>query len=325
MYKYHGDEEIWGIWPYGTIPITGGAAKMGSSIQYGFSDGAQFPPLNVISRSQQLMVFFTKFQIPLTFNYEREIRVRGIRLLRFQLAPNTYSPHRPDAALFSMSPATTPEDIFNLTDVQTAPFFLSAPHFGGSSKLLRNINGISASSGAKYQSYLDVEPYTGKTMNTKIQMQLSTSTSTTHSNPYNVFYPNIYRGAFIPTLWVSQEASIGEEDAAYFKKQVYSSGLLIDRLTIAFALAGGVLVLLGLAFFFLWWEKSAAKLPLPPPPPLPSTAEPTPPETPLHSHARGVERTAMLASMDMQSRTLDFSLTTSQADSDPKRATTSNV
>ncbi|EWM24843.1 CD36 antigen [Nannochloropsis gaditana] len=57
MAKYKGDDVAWGIWPRGKIPILGGAeAGQGSVVQYGYSEGEQFPPLNRILRATEAYV-----------------------------------------------------------------------------------------------------------------------------------------------------------------------------------------------------------------------------------------------------------------------------
>lgn len=188
--SHHGDEKVWGVWPKTTINIKGAALAEGSEVQYGHSEGMQFPPMNRVERAMrpeiqvksigegeasngtvqlkaleplafmdvgdgeqdssllvetevhadpasadqdQLSVFLSKFVLPLRFRYDEPVTLRGIRLLKFVLSPLTYSPQREDAASFSMLPAKYggKEGIFNLTDLQTMPSFLSPPHFFG--------------------------------------------------------------------------------------------------------------------------------------------------------------------------------------------------
>lgn len=188
--SHHGDEKVWGVWPKTTINIKGAALAEGSEVQYGHSEGMQFPPMNKVERAitpkaqikragevkasngtmqvkaleslafmnaedsgqdsslpvetevladpasadqDQLSVFLSKFVLPLRFRYDEPVTLRGIRLLKFVLSPLTFSPQRADAASFSMLSAKDggKEGIFNLTDLQTMPSFLSPPHFFG--------------------------------------------------------------------------------------------------------------------------------------------------------------------------------------------------
>jgi len=190
MASHHGDEDVWGVWPKTTIKIKGAALAEGSKVQYGHSEGMQFPPMNRVERAitpkveteevgeggasnvttqvkaleslsfmdaedneqetavpvetgvladpasadqDQLSVFLSKFLLPLRFRYDEPVTLRGIRLLKFGLSPLTYSPQRADAAGFSMLSAKNGgrEGMFNLTDLQTMPAFLSPPQFFG--------------------------------------------------------------------------------------------------------------------------------------------------------------------------------------------------
>lgn len=194
MAAHHGDEDVWGVWPKTTIKIKGAALAEGSKVQYGHSEGMQFPPMNRVEQAitsagetetaakegarngttevkaleslsflgvedtegeeatltgppvetdvlvdpataeqDQLSVFLSKFVLPLRFRYVEPVMLRGIRLLKFGLSPLTFSPQRADAAGFSMLSAKNGgrEGVFNLTDLQTMPAFLSPPHFFG--------------------------------------------------------------------------------------------------------------------------------------------------------------------------------------------------
>lgn len=185
---HHGDEKIWGVWPRKTIVIQAGSREGGSNVQYGHSDGMQFPPLHRLEEARpvasedtgvssvlngtlglkelaalsfldageaetstgmereevvmadpasvsedQLSVFLSKFVLPLWFRFQETVSLRGIRLLKFNLSPLTFSPQRPDASGFSMLGLGEGgrEGLFNLTDLQTMPSFLSPPQFHG--------------------------------------------------------------------------------------------------------------------------------------------------------------------------------------------------
>ena len=170
--KYKGDDVVWGIWPRGSVEILGGAEKgEGSVLQYGFSEGEQFPPLNRImqattdavddglvaglehtlstmavsdaagaagagveeEKDTDLVVFLSKFVMPLRFRYEGPSdAVQGIEgLRRFALSPINFSPRRRDAARFSMDGPGARNGLFNLTDLQGSLIFLSPPHYLG--------------------------------------------------------------------------------------------------------------------------------------------------------------------------------------------------
>jgi hypothetical protein len=37
---------------------------------------------------------------------------------------------------------------------------------------------------------------------------------------FDVFYPNLHKARLVPVMWVSQGATVGDNDAAFFKKNV---------------------------------------------------------------------------------------------------------
>lgn len=291
--KYKGDAEAWGIWPRGAVPILGGAEKGEESVlQYGFSEGEQFPPLNRImqattegvgdglvaglehtletmavpgdaaaaaaaaaleEKDTDLLMFLSKFVMPLRFRYEGPSdAVQGIEgLQRFALSPINFSPQRRDAARFSMDGPGAREGLFNLTSLQGSPIFLSPPHYLEypqlkSRECLSAIAYIPAGErDAAAGSYVDVEPYTGRTLSAAVRMQLSTSTAGGHK-VYDVFHNKTYAAELIPLLWMTQQAEVGPGDATLFKELVDAPLRTVERVQKDTLLAGIVLAAVGL-------------------------------------------------------------------------------
>jgi hypothetical protein len=289
--KYKGDDVAWGIWPRGSIEILGGAEKEeGSVLQYGFSEGEHFPPLNRImqattdgvkeglvaglehtlstlavpdstgaaadaleEKDTDLMLFSSKFVMPLRFRYEGPSdAVQGITgLQRFVLSPINFSPRRRDAARFSMDGPGARDGLFNLTDLQGPPVFLSPPHYLGYPQLnslecLSAVAYIPASDqDATLGSYVDVDPYTGRTLSAAVRMQLSTSTAG-GDKVYDVFYTKTYAAEVIPLFWMTQQAEVGPADAMLFRDLVYTPLRTVGRVQEYTLLVGIALTALGL-------------------------------------------------------------------------------
>ncbi len=286
--KYKGDDVAWGIWPRESVEILGGAEKEeGSVLQYGFSEGKQFPPLNRIMKATtenveegllaglehtlstlampddtagefekdtDLMVFLAKFVMPLRFRYEGPSEtVQGIEgLMRFVLSPINFSPRRRDAARFSMDGPGARDGLFNLTDLQSSPLYLSPPHYLGYPQL-KSLECLSViaynpagEQDATMGSHLDVDPYTGKTMSAAVRMQLSTSTAG-GNKVYDVFHDKAYAAEVIPLLWMTQQAEVGPADAALFKKLCSAPLTAVERVQGYTLLVGIALTALGLA------------------------------------------------------------------------------
>lgn len=295
LHLWHGDATAWGIWPNGPIPITGGAREAGSRVQvrdrqprrrgqarspwhlvltpcspaclqYAWSEGTQFPPLNAISPTSapSLWVFLAKFALPLRFVFSRHVEVQGIDLLRYRLDPLTFSPSRPDAHLYSMDVPPLRPGLFNLTDSTTAPTYLSPLRYAGypvnadKAGLPPAVSapgeGGEADGG---ESFLDVEPYTGRTMNVRIGMQLSVAI---RPGDYSVWYPHVADMPVMPVMALTQRASVGVEDAAMFKRLVLGSAKLLDAMTYGGLGAGLALIALGVALLIAWAAVRASRV-----------------------------------------------------------------
>lgn len=285
--KYKGDDVAWGIWPRDSVEILGGAEKgEGSVLQYGFSEGEQFPPLNRImqattkhvgegllagleqtlstlaledgtaeelEKDTDLMVFLAKFIMPLRFRYEGPSdSVQGIEgLMRFGLSPINFSPQRRDAARFSMDGPGARDGLFNLTDLQSTPLFLSTPHYMGYPQL-KSLECLSViaydpvgEQDAAMGSHLDIDPYTGRTMSAVVRMQLSTSTAG-GNKVYDVFHDKAYAAEVIPLLWMTQQAEVGPADAVLFKKLCSAPLTAVEQFQRYTLLVGIALTVLGL-------------------------------------------------------------------------------
>lgn len=290
--KYKGDDVAWGIWPRGSIEILGGAEKgEGSVLQYGFSEGEQFPPFNRImhattddvkeglvaghehtlstlavsdaagagtagaleEKDTDLMLFSGKFVMPLRFRYEGPSdAVQGIAgLQRFVMSPINFSPKRRDAARFSMDGPGAREGLFNLTDIQGSPIFLSPPHYLGYPQL-NSLECLSAvayipagDKDAALGSHVDVDPYTGRTLSAAVRMQLSTSTAGANK-VYDVFHTKTYAAEVIPLLWMTQQAEVGPADAVLFRELVDAPLRTVERVQEYTLLAGIALTAVGL-------------------------------------------------------------------------------
>lgn len=211
-----------GIWPDGNLTIEGAVDKEQGSVQFGYSDGMSFPPFGATNHAQNIFLLVPQFVLGLKLQSVGEVKSRGINLRRYALAPDTFSSTRSDASLFSMAPSS-PEGLLNITGVYTAPIFLSKPHYRGTDgELFKDVGGLKEFDKDRDESYLDVEPITGKTMNARIQLQLSVSTRT---NLFGEFYPNVYQTDVIPVFSFIQRAELGEEDAHFFVSQVRNTAI----------------------------------------------------------------------------------------------------
>ncbi len=245
-FAYHGDRNIANIWPGGTIPFAGALKHKPGSVQYGYSDGMQFPPFNAIDKPDTVLsVFVSGFVLPLQFVFDQDVVVEGIRLKRFRLSPQTFSSSRPDAKTFGMDQEVQ-EGLFNLTDSMTGVTYFSKPHFRPTAPYdMEDVQGLDAYDPVRDDSYIDVEPVTGKTMNANIQLQLNAGTT---QGAFDRFHKTVYPVKALPVLHVAQHASVVTADANFFKSMVYGTEKLIFLVTVVSSVLGTVCLLVGLGF-----------------------------------------------------------------------------
>lgn len=71
------------IWPGGSILFAGALQNAPNSVQYGYSDGMQFPPFNAIDGPNTVLsVFVPGFVLPINFNFAEDVEVQGVKLKR---------------------------------------------------------------------------------------------------------------------------------------------------------------------------------------------------------------------------------------------------
>ncbi len=78
-------QNVANIWPGGTIPFAGALKSKAHSVQYGYSDGMQFPPFDAIAAhgaDTVLSVFVPGFVLPIDFKFDRDVEVEGVKLKR---------------------------------------------------------------------------------------------------------------------------------------------------------------------------------------------------------------------------------------------------
>jgi hypothetical protein len=249
FFTYHGDRNIANIWPGGTIPFAGGAKDLPGSVQFGYSDGMQFPPFAAIDKpGVVLSVFVPGFVLPLRFAFSEDVVVEGIKLKRFRVVPETFSSSRSDAKTFGMDQVKQ-DGLFNLTDSMTGVTYFSKPHFRPTAPFdMADIGGLTAFDPTRDDSYLDVEPVTGKTMNANIQLQLNAGTT---PGAFDQFHKAVYPVKALPVLHVAQHASVVPFDAKFFKRMVYGTEKLIKLTTVVCAILGALLLVVGLSLIML--------------------------------------------------------------------------
>merc|ERR1719326_2555282 len=96
----------------------------------------------------------------------------------------------------------------NLTSVQSAPIFVSKPHFLDADEYyINNVHGLTPPDRKKHDIFLQVEPKSGMTVNARKCLQVNAKVE-----PMMMLYPNL-RETYFPVAWFSEYGKIDKKDA----------------------------------------------------------------------------------------------------------------
>ena len=191
--KFNGNDEI-EIWA--------------EDIKVGGTDGSQFAP--GVTRDDKLKVWVSDFVRPVELEFDKITNLYDIDLYRFRMEDDTFEIN-PDYYMDI-------DGCINVLPDLGTPGYLSKPHFlDGDDSLLNSIGGMSEPEKADHDTYIEVEPITGITMNARQRMQVNLKVRQT-----DWWYPNVTE-AIMPVLWLDSKGEITEEKAEEFKDLVYGA------------------------------------------------------------------------------------------------------
>jgi len=155
----------------------------------------------------------------------------------------------------------------NLSATGTPDFYVSKPHFmDADAALLGNITGISAGVEATHDTFLNVEPLSGVTMQAAKRLQLSVriypminvttpiglqSWGAGINNPGGL-------GQYIPVYWAEEYGEITDSSANDFVKLIYGGQMLSMGLYVAGEVAACALTIGAVIMFWVASTKDAA-------------------------------------------------------------------
>ncbi|XP_076330790.1 platelet glycoprotein 4-like [Tachypleus tridentatus] len=203
-----------------------------------------------LKKEEILYVYSTDLCRSLKFKYEKEINIRGIKTYRFTIPAEFYADPtiNPDNQCFcSNNQSCLNSGVIELTTCKRgAPVVASAPHFyQGSKQYLQNVIGLKPDK-TRHQSFLDVEPMTGLVLNARKRIQLNIDVKRT---PELESLRNI-SDVLIPLAWLSESATLDEENANLFKHQVQSPIKVGVNSTLVTTIVGALWTLIAGAVIF---------------------------------------------------------------------------
>jgi len=175
----------------------------------GVDDWGQFQPF--LDYYTPLAAFDTNYIRPIPLVVVDHVEIKGISGHRYFIDNSTW-----DIDEFFLQSI---QGFANMTGAQQAPIFVSNPHMSGASEKWRNeISGIREPNFADI-TYADVEPTTGKVINTCKMLQANAYVPQ-DSIQFNWFNLNMKKGLFFPLFWASETVTISKELAKLLNEAV---------------------------------------------------------------------------------------------------------
>ncbi|MCH8907703.1 MAG: CD36 family protein [Candidatus Heimdallarchaeota archaeon] len=197
------------------------------------TDASQFAP--GVSSDDVLTAWVAELLRVVTFEYQEDAEIYDIDLLRFALADSVLasSTENPANAKYN-------QDLTGMANMEAAfgiPLFVSKPHFlDTESSVSAGITGLSPDA-KLHDTFIDVEPTTGATMNAAKRLQISLFVET------GDFFNTDVASSFIPLVWVEEGGSITEEAARDFIEAVIDNQNLGRQVNDIGPIVGGVMLI----------------------------------------------------------------------------------
>lgn len=199
--------------------------------------GAQFSPGVTDSSPLQLFVPQLYRAVPLEATGVRAVH-KGVTTLRFALPFDAMSSaaNNPANADYYMG---GPDGLFNASNCeQRVPVFFSKPYFLDGNASLNADAGLSAATRPLHDSYWDVEPESGATVDRHLRLQRNVLLGA----PAAPFTTPMY----LPLVWTDEHGDIKDDLAAAFVRNIYNARIQEEAIMIALFISAGAMCGLGL-------------------------------------------------------------------------------
>ncbi|KAI5946589.1 Platelet glycoprotein 4 [Manis javanica] len=189
------------------------------------TDAASFPPF--VEKTRVLQFFSSDICRSIYAVFEDEINLKGITVFRFVLPPLAFaSPlQNPDNHCFCTEKVISNNcTLYGMLDISKCkegkPVYISLPHFlHASPEIAETVEGLNANE-EEHRTYLDVEPITGFTLQFAKRLQINLLVKP--SKKIDAL-KGLKRNYIVPVIWLNETATIGDEKAEMFRKQIKES------------------------------------------------------------------------------------------------------
>lgn len=210
------------------------------------TDASSFAPF--LDKKKPLYFFSSDICRSVSASFMKSYKLKGIEVYRYSLLRSTMAApvDNPDNKCFCRDPVVTKNctmaGVLDISSCQNGkPIYISLPHFiYGSPSLQQHVLGLSPNE-EHHETYLDVEPMTGFTLNFAKRIQVNMM-----YGPSDVItvLKKVKDYTIFPVVWLNETAMLDDETADMIKAE------LVARIEML-SLAQEVLLGVGLAIFVL--------------------------------------------------------------------------
>ncbi|XP_057360432.1 platelet glycoprotein 4 [Manis pentadactyla] len=207
------------------------------------TDAASFPPF--VEKTRVLQFFSSDICRSIYAVFGGEINLKGITVFRFVLPPLAFaSPlQNPDNHCFCTEKVISNNcTLYGMLDISKCkegkPVYISLPHFlHASPEIAETVEGLNANE-EEHKTYLDVEPITGFTLQFAKRLQINLLVKPSKKIEA---LKGLKRNYIVPVIWLNETATIGDEKAEMFRKQVTGKINLLGLVEIVLLSVGVVM------------------------------------------------------------------------------------
>jgi hypothetical protein len=215
-------------------------------VKVGGTDGTQFAP--GVTNDDTLEVFSLDMMRVVEMEYDKEVELYDINLLKFELSEETFEA---DPMYFMNTDGLV--NLAPLPEYRNVPVRISQPHFlDADSSVQSAVAGMNPEK-SEHGTYICVEPISGITMKARQRAQVNLEIG-----PMDCWYENIPHAA-MPILWMEDSGEIPEDLANEFREQVYPALELKERVPLLCLGIGAALCVPGVAVSTTQSEKRKRK------------------------------------------------------------------
>lgn len=188
------------------------------------TDASSFAPF--VDKKKPLFFFSSDICRSVSANYMKTYSLKGINVFRFSLLPSTLAApvDNPDNRCYCRDPVVTKNcttaGVLDISSCQAGkPIYISLPHFLFASPELRNlVHGLSPNE-QHHETFLDVEPTTGFTLNFAKRIQVNMM-----YGPSNVItvLKKVKDYTIFPIVWMNETAMLDDATANMIKEELTS-------------------------------------------------------------------------------------------------------